>query len=240
MVLDKNKICFITCVNNEALYRKCLHFLSLLATPPEMTVEYRAVRGAASMCAGYNQAQRESDAKYKIYLHQDVLLFYPYFMQRILRLFAEQDIGLIGLIGAQNLPESGCWWESRYPYGRVIDSHRGFLSELNHPPPPPHTHTHTEKYREVIVVDGLLMATQYDLFWREDLFQDWHFYDASQCLEFYKAGYRTVVPAQLCSWALHECGVPSLAHYAEQSRIFQTVYAPEISRQRREFEARQG
>ena len=38
-------------------------------------------------------------------------------------------------------------------------------------------------------LDGILLATAYDIPWREDLFDGWHFYDISQCYEFRKAGY---------------------------------------------------
>ncbi len=45
-------------------------------------------------------------------------------------------------------------------------------------------------YEQVRVIDGLIMVTQYDLPWREDLFLGWHFYDVSQCLEFLKLAIR--------------------------------------------------
>ena len=35
----------------------------------------------------------------------------------------------------------------------------------------------TGAYQESIVLDGLLMVTQYDLPWREDLFQGWDLYN---------------------------------------------------------------
>ncbi|EEK80062.1 hypothetical protein bcere0009_10690 [Bacillus cereus R309803] len=52
----------------------------------------------------------------------------------------------------------------------------------------------------VQVIAGLLMATQYDISWREDLFQGFDFYDVSQSLEFQKAGYLIGIPnqANLC------------------------------------------
>ena len=41
-----------------------------------------------------------------------------------------------------------------------------------------------EYSKSVAAADGLLLATQYDIDWREDLFENWHFYDISQCMEF--------------------------------------------------------
>lgn len=45
-------------------------------------------------------------------------------------------------------------------------------------------------------IDGLLMAAQYDVEWREDLFRGFHFYDTSQSLEFQKHGYQVGVACQ--------------------------------------------
>lgn len=42
-------------------------------------------------------------------------------------------------------------------------------------------------YQNVDAVDGLLMMTQYDLPWRDDLFSDFDFYDVSQAFEFRRA-----------------------------------------------------
>ena len=72
--LDAQKVAFITCVNDEHWYEECLLYLQSLALPAGMTAEYLPVRGAASMCAGYNEAMAHSSAKYKVYLHQDTLV----------------------------------------------------------------------------------------------------------------------------------------------------------------------
>ncbi len=56
------------------------------------------------------------------------------------------------------------------------------------------------------MIDGMLMATQYDLPWREDLFMRWDSYDASQSQEFIRHGYQVVVPAMDHPWCLHDCG----------------------------------
>ena len=50
------------------------------------------------------------------------------------------------------------------------------------------------------------MATQYDIPWREDLFQGFHFYDVSQSLEFQRAGYLIGIPNQANLWCIHYNG----------------------------------
>ena len=70
-----------------------------------------------------------------------------------------------------------------------------------------------EGFSKAQAVDGLLLATQYDLPWREDIFNGWHFYDISQCMEFMKAGYEVAVPWQESPWCDHDNLPSSIAVY---------------------------
>ena len=56
-VLDAHKVACITCVNSEEWYEECRLYLEHLQLPAGMTMELVPVRGAASMCAGYNIGQ---------------------------------------------------------------------------------------------------------------------------------------------------------------------------------------
>ena len=80
------------------------------------------------------------------------------------------------------------------------------------------------RYQQVQAVDGLLIATQYDLPWREDLFDNWDFYDISQGQEFIQKGYRIVVPYQKQPWCIHDDGFNNLKNYYHARRIFQKEY----------------
>ena len=79
-------------------------------------------------------------------------------------------------------------------------------------------------YEKVRAIDGFIMVTQYDLVWREDLFQGWHFYDVSQSMEFEKAGYEVGVPKQTSPWCLHDTGVTNLINYEETRSLFVRNY----------------
>ncbi|MBU7317609.1 glycosyltransferase [Paenibacillus sp. SM 69] len=61
-------------------------------------------------------------------------------------------------------------------------------------------------YKSVIALDGLLLITQYDLAWKEDLFSGWHLCDLSQCLEFSQAGFEVGVVNQEQPWCIHDGG----------------------------------
>ena len=45
---------------------------------------------------------------------------------------------------------------------------------------------------EVKGIGGLIMITQYDIPWRDDIFDGWHFYDASQSIEFIRKGFAKI------------------------------------------------
>ncbi|MFC2741535.1 MAG: glycosyltransferase family protein, partial [Selenomonas sp.] len=117
---DERAIAFITCVNDEAWYAECLLYLRHLHLPEGFRAECIAVRGASSMAAGYNEGMAKSRARYKVYLHQDTLLVKKDFPQAMLNIFADESIGMIGVIGCRSLPESGVWWDGLRCYGRVL------------------------------------------------------------------------------------------------------------------------
>ncbi len=79
-------------------------------------------------------------------------------------------------------------------------------------------------YEKVQAIDGLIMITQYDIEWREDLFKGWHFYDVSHSLEFQKAGYEVGVPKQISTWCLHDTRKPNMIGYEENRNILVQNY----------------
>ena len=93
--MDDKKICFIACVNNDKYEQEMLKYINHLEVPENYTVECMSIRGAKSMAAGYNEGMQSSDAKYKVYLHQDVFIVNPHFIRDMLHIFADETIGMI-------------------------------------------------------------------------------------------------------------------------------------------------
>ena len=223
--MNRSKVAFITCVNNEEWYSECLLYLKHLNIPDNMTVEFIPIRGATSMTSGYNKAMHSSDAKYKIYLHQDTLIVNKDIIADLLKLFADETIGAVGMIGCRNLPETGVWWDGMRTYGRVLhacEPESVVDSECDEP---------EGAYIEVEAVDGLCIATQYDISWRSDLFDGWHLYDTSICKEMQRAGYKVVVPNQAKDfWCIH-CPKekPLSPEYRKYQKIFIREYGSELN-----------
>ena len=222
--MNQKKCAFITCVNNEDWYSECCLYLQHLNVPPEFTVEFIPVRNATSMTAGYQAAMQSTDAKFKVYLHQDTLVVNKNFIADLLGIFSDPTIGAVGMIGCKNLPKSGVWWDGLRTYGRVLhacEPESVVDSECSEPDAP---------FIDVESVDGLLIATQYDLPWRTELFDGWHLYDTSLCMEMHRAGYRVVVPNQTDDfWCIHCPKEKPLAPtYKRYQKIFLREYGKEL------------
>ncbi len=216
--MNDKKICFVTSVNNERTYCECLKYIEQLLYPSGFSVEAIGIRDAISMTSAYNEAIERSDAKYKIYLHQDVFIINKNFVFDMIKLFRDESIGLIGMVGGTNISANGVWWEGVPLAGAVYDNHTGKMELTNF------QKSDDKDYTKVSAVDGLCICTQYDIKWREDLFDGWHFYDASQCMEFARAGYSCVVPNQDRPWCIHDCDVTSLASYEKYKLQFIDEY----------------
>ncbi len=196
-----NKICFISCVNDEVKYSECLKYINSLNVPEGYIIDAIAVRDAYSMTSAYNDAMKESDAKYKVYLHQDTFIINKNFIKDILNIFNEyDDIGMLGLTGAKTIPKSGIWWESTNTYGKVYESHTDKMELLSFK-------ECSDEVEFVKGIDGFIMITQYDLKWRDDIFDGWQFYDLSSSAEFIINGYKVAVPKQSIPWCIHDCGI---------------------------------
>ena len=227
-VLNKHKICIITAVNDEAQYNEMLAYLRELEVPAGMELESLVVWEAGSMTEAYQQGMESSDAKYKVYLHQDCWLVDTNCLETMVQEFrSHPEYGIAGVVGSHDIPSSGIWWEG-HVIGQVVDNHYfGLWREYIY-----------ERSGEAIPVkalDGVCLMTQYDIPWRQDIFSKWHFYDISQCMEFQRKGYLAVVMPQQKTWVVHNCGATDMdmvneTGYEEERLKFVQEYQHEFLR----------
>lgn len=217
-VYNNHKFCFIICTNDERQLQECLLYISLLIVPEGFEIEVITIDDAVSMTQGYNEAMHASDARYKVYLHQDTFIVEKNFLKKVLSVFEKDNrIGMIGMVGAEKLSKDGVMWHNTrigdfYRLDKKMEEKSGIKRLESH-------------FREVEAVDGFLIITCQDIPWREDIFDGWDFYDVSQCLEFRKAGYKVVVPAQNPAWAIHDCGPQTLWNYEAARQKLMQEYA---------------
>lgn len=209
----ENSIAFIICGNNEEMYNESLLYIDNLIVPDGFEIEKIVVKDAKSITSAYNEAMKKSISKYKVYLHQDTFIINRNFINDMLNIFSRKNIGMFGAIGCCNLPQNAIWWESLNKYGMVYENSSVIMKKLAF-----YEAKTTEDFAVVESIDGFIMVTQYDVEWREDIFDGWHFYDASQCTEFRKKGYDVVVPKQDTPWFVHDCGIINVSNGYDEYR----------------------
>ena len=147
---------------------EAIYYITHLRVPEGYEISFLAIENAKSMTAGYNEGMQASKAKYKVYIHQDTFITYQDFLVDTIKLLEKNtQIGMLGMIGAPKMSSSGIMWEG-LRVGKVYESHiyetiirSGEIEE-------------EKEYTEVEAIDGLLMMTQYDIHWREDIFDKMH------------------------------------------------------------------
>lgn len=84
-----------------------------------------------------------------------------------------------------------------------------------------------EKYEIVEAIDGLIMVTQFDIKWKEEIFDGLYFYDISQCLEFKKKGFQVVVPRQEKTWCIHDWGTEVDSELQSETEKYRKIFLQE-------------
>jgi hypothetical protein len=85
-----HKIAFIICINDEYEFAECRYYIEHLKIPNGYKIDILTIEDASSMTAGYNAGLQSTDAKYKVYLHQDVFIINPNFITDMLAVFLKQ------------------------------------------------------------------------------------------------------------------------------------------------------
>ncbi|UTR05125.1 glycosyltransferase family protein [Alkalihalobacillus sp. LMS6] len=214
-MISNTTISFISCVSNETLYKQCLAHIQQLSIPSGMSIETVPIYNATSMTAGYNEGMKKAKGTYKVYLHQDAFILNQSFLYDLLFLFHNnKKLGLFGVIGARQLPHHGMWWQSPYEnkIGKIIEVRDTYTQTT--------CMETTYMYGKAACVDGLLMATQYDLSWPEEI-RGWHFYDTAQCLHYSTHNYDVGIAHQPSPWVIHYCKTSTMEGYYEALPAFQ-------------------
>lgn len=219
--MDEQLFCFIICYNNIIFLEECMLYINQLYIPDGYATDIITIAEADSMTEGYQAGMEASNAKYKIYLHQDVFILNHLFLLDTLNIFLHnQNLGMLGVVGTKKLPETGIMWDSKNRIGALRSCTLDTTDDFFDIP----MKCDKGNWENVEAIDGLIMMTQYDINWRKDLFHGWDFYDVSQSFEFRRAGYEIGVPYQETPWVLHDCGFLNLSNYYYERDIFVKEY----------------
>ncbi|MBQ7453830.1 MAG: glycosyltransferase, partial [Selenomonadaceae bacterium] len=191
--LNKRKFEVIIHVTNEAACSRLKTSLEKVIVPKKFSLKINSLTDA-NKYAAYDKARRASDAKYKIYLDENIIITNENFLTELLEIFeSDKKIGAVGTSGAIELSTRGVSFNSRKRGGKIFFGEQN--DKLND----------WKNFGEAQILDSFFFATQYDLPWHHDLFADNLFGMQAQCVEFKRAGYKVLIARQDKPWISY-CG----------------------------------
>lgn len=220
--MNEHKFCFIICTNNDLLLGEAIHYINHIQIPEGYEIDILTITDAASMTAGYQEAMAASDARYKIYLHQDVFILNRNILYDLLSIFqSDPKIGLIGMVGYDTVSPDGIMWHKKRE-GNLYQSH----PQSVYPPLQQYQYSLSQDgFSYVALIDGFFMATSQDLPWNTELLTGWDFYDAFQSMNFLQHEYKIAVPRQSHPWCMHDDNkIVNLSNYNKYRHLFMQLY----------------
>ncbi len=229
MNLKDNKFCFILCINDEKKLDECINYINRLEIPEGYEIDFLSVEDSRSMAEGYEEARVSTDAKYKIYLHQDTYIVNVNILFDLLRIFkSKKKIGAIGVMGSEDILGNRISKLSEV-YGKVISqrwNENSFTDKESYKDS--YTNVIDGTYQEVGCLWGCFIATQYDVKWEKLFDGDWKYYAAAFCLAMQREGYKTVVANQDKPWCIHDGNNEGLSFNKEITDILKNKYPDEV------------
>ncbi len=189
--MDKDQIAFIICADDEQCYSECVRYIQDLTVPEGFGTDIIGIWEADTVPAGYQAGMCESNAKYKVYLRQDSFILNKDFITDMLKIFQEdEEVGMLGVIGASGR-DAGDSGPRRWDVGRAaLYNGRATVDAA-------YIQARDQGYTEVRWINDLLMATQYDMPWRDGSSGGCEILHAE---EMQRQGYKVVVPYQDAPW----------------------------------------
>ena len=215
------EISYILCANDEEYVQEIIECLNSQTIDPGYNITVYVVWNATGMAQGYNIGMAAAKGRVKIYIHQDVFFVEKTATMRFVSAIEESQYSLLGLVGCEIMPETGCWWESKTGEMGAL-----YIDRM----------IHVEKLiknplRKELVkaegLDGICLITDVDIRWRDDLFKGFHMYDASCVWEYKNRGYEVGILITDTPYILHEQkAAPDVNEipYEESKEIFRGNY----------------
>ncbi len=222
-VRNEQEVSYVMCANRTDYVDEVVMYLKRQKLPEGFNMKVYVVTGAKSMCAGYNVGMMCSDSRYKFYIHQDTFIAEENYTSKLIHYLSTTKYNMLGLAGVANMADTGRWWDGE-DEKKLMCLYQDMAIYIIHS-----ANLYMEEtVCDVQVLDGVLLATNRDVLWREDLFPYFHFYDVSQCMEFQRKGYAVgfinVKPTSVFHEVNVDRGSRSEELYEESREVFVREY----------------
>ena len=192
----EKKVAFFVHKSDEALYSTCLESLQALHLPAGYEAELFTLTAGKPYAVQANKALALSDAKYKIYINDDMCLVQPRFFGELLAIFKDAAVGMVGAWGSQSLPVDGNVLSSAYKRGAFyVPAEDGFSEQR--------FGDATGKAADVRCILPSFFATQWDIAWDES-YEKQYYAVLAHCRAFEEEGRRIVVPLPKNIWCAYQ------------------------------------
>ena len=185
--MNEKGIAILVWKRNEEHYANCIEGLRQLQYPAGYEVRVYTLTEQDTFTKQCNSVLAETDAKYKIYLSDEMRITAPTFVQDMLNIFADTSIGMIGFFGSTEMPLSANIMDAPHKYGSVLIPAGGVLEEMRC------GEGTADVASDVRAILPSLFATQYDVPWDAN-YTGQYYAVQEQCRNFTRRGYRVVVP----------------------------------------------
>lgn len=215
--MNDRKFCFIICVNNELYFNECVSYLQRIEVPEGYETELITCDDEESIAASYNSAMKSSDAKYKIYIHQDTFIVNEHILFDLLDIFEDDKVAAVGVMGGDKIT-SNLYSAMGEVWGRVITQNNFDKTVSLADKSEDKDEKETEKTvkldspkeekknttKEVGVLWGCMVATSKDFEWEEIWNDDKKFYSYIHSLTVRENNFKNVVPITDTPWCIHD------------------------------------
>ena len=149
-------------------------------------------KGAYSIFSAYNSGIRRSKGEILCFCHEDILFHTSTWGTSIQKVFSDESIGVVGVVGSHFLPSAPMyWWSSPYISQYSVNNDKG-VAQLND-----NREFFHGDVADVVTVDGVCFFIPRVLFGSirfDDLtFQGFHLYDMDICMQVQAQGKRVCV-----------------------------------------------
>lgn len=191
-----SKIDFIICYSNEECMKKCIACINELIIPDGFEIDILSVYDAENIAEAYNAIIQESNAKYKVYLYENIYIVKKDFLCECIDIFDKnKNIGMIGVLGEKQ--------DSHVLYG---EWNVGKLAICNATGEKIVSGMNDKSGTLVDNLNGCILVTQYDAAWDSLTEGNNGYFDIHHSKLLRQANYDLFVPYQEECWCIYEMG----------------------------------
>ena len=193
----EKRFVFFVRKSDEVRYNTCLESLQALHLPVGYEAEIFTLTAETSYAAQVNRAQTLFNAKFKIYINDDIRLVCSDMLEKLLRIFKDESIGMVSFMGSRSLSVDGNVLGVEDKQGAFYIPMGRNLSEMRF------GENSTESLADVRFILPSLFAMQMDLSW-DEVYETQYYAVLAQCRKFEEAGRRIVVSLAQDIWCAYQ------------------------------------